>query len=130
MDKVAKSQTVGSKRRLESSKEEPQTKTPADITRAEIKRRMHEDPCDPERYGELTKSGHFTPAFYNALGSLVALMAPVALGMDEENDAYGNLLKKAKNHLNMDDSETSVKIPAEAPATIPFEPSEEEILFF
>ena len=111
MDKAEKTQTVKSRKRRasltysmtskKSKYEKSSIKTPADITRAEIVRRMQEDPCDPELYGELATSGEFTSAFYKALGSLVSLMPPIECGVNDEIEAMEHLLKEAMNQLRM-----------------------------
>ena len=117
-----------SKKQQTSSKVEK--KTYSEITRAEIRRRVRKDSCDPNIYGELEAGGKLSLSFYEALGRLLALVTPIGVCMNKERKVLGHLLNAAMKQMNMEDSASRDTQQAETPAIVEFKNTDEESLLF
>ena len=91
-------------------------KTLSEITRAKITRKVRENSCDPNIYGELETADKLSPPFYDALGGLLALITPIGCALDEEREVLGHLLNTAMKH--MEDAESTNVQQTETPATV------------
>ena len=104
------------KPRYENGDKVEKKKTLSEITRAKITRKVRENSCDPNIYGELETTGNFSSLFYDALGGLLALITPIGCALDEEREVLGHLLNAAMKH--MDDAESANVQQTETPATV------------
>ena len=102
-----------------------------DVTRTEIRRRVHEEPCDAGTYGEVVDDGTLSPPFYKSLANLTALMAPLEMGLKDVKDMGEVLTKEARDRLDVvsNDNDSACQQPIEN-ISDEFVPTEEECVLF